>query len=95
MSSVLLPPPETPVTQVKVPTGISASTLFRLLARAPVTFRRLVREMGRRSRGTATSSAPVRYWPVRLLGLAITSAGVPSAMIWPPWMPAAGPMSTT
>ena len=33
--SVDLPPPETPVMQVKVPSGISAVTFFRLLPRAP------------------------------------------------------------
>ena len=30
-----LPEPETPVTQVKVPSGIAAVTSLRLLARAP------------------------------------------------------------
>ena len=37
MSSVDLPPPETPVMQVKRPSGISAVTFFRLLPRAPTT----------------------------------------------------------
>jgi hypothetical protein len=32
-----LPPPDTPVTQVKVPSGIRAETFFRLLPRAPTT----------------------------------------------------------
>ena len=35
MISVDLPPPETPVTQVKMPSGIAAVTFFRLLPRAP------------------------------------------------------------
>ena len=37
-----LPPPETPVTPVKVPSGISAVTFFRLLPRAPTTLMRAV-----------------------------------------------------
>ena len=36
--SVDLPEPETPVTQVSRPTGISRSTLRRLLPRAPLSF---------------------------------------------------------
>ena len=35
--SVDLPPPETPVTQVNRPSGISAETFFRLLPRALTT----------------------------------------------------------
>ena len=38
MTSVDLPPPETPVTQVKRPSGIVAVTFFRLLPRAPTIF---------------------------------------------------------
>ena len=37
MSRVDLPPPDTPVTQVKTPSGISAEMFLRLLARAPLT----------------------------------------------------------
>jgi hypothetical protein len=37
MTSVDLPPPLTPVTQVKTPSGMSASTFCRLLPRAPRT----------------------------------------------------------
>ena len=37
LTSVLLPDPETPVTQVKRPTGISAVTPLRLLPRALTT----------------------------------------------------------
>ena len=36
MSRVDLPPPETPVMQVNVPSGIEAVTFLRLLARAPL-----------------------------------------------------------
>ena len=90
-----MPPPETPVTQVKVPSGISAVTFFRLLPRAPTTLMRRSFFSSRRAGGIGISSSPVRYLPVIELGLAMISAGVPSAMMWPPWMPAAGPMSTT
>jgi hypothetical protein len=38
ISKVDLPPPDTPVTQVNRPSGMSAETFFRLLARAPETF---------------------------------------------------------
>ena len=38
MTSVDLPPPDTPVTQVKSPSGIVAVTFFRLLPRAPTIF---------------------------------------------------------
>src|SRR3982751_5818751 len=85
MVKVDLPPPETPVMQVKVPTGISAVTSFRLLPRAPMTRSTFFFEIGRRSSGTAISRAPERYWPVRLRGLAMMSAGLPSAITSPPW----------
>ena len=38
MTSVDLPPPETPVTQVKRPSGTATVTFFRLLPRAPTIF---------------------------------------------------------
>jgi len=49
ISNVDLPPPETPVTQVNSPSGISAETFFRLLPRALMTL--MVRRWfgGRRS----------------------------------------------
>ena len=66
MVKVDLPPPETPVMQVKRPSGISAVTFFRLLPRAPTTRSTFWSEIGRRSSGTGISRVPVRYWPVRL-----------------------------
>ncbi len=95
MVKVDLPPPETPVMQVNTPTGIEPVMFFRLLPRAPSTVTIFFRLIGRRSSGTAISRAPVRYWPVTLFGLAMISAGRPSAMIAPPCTPAAGPMSMT
>ena len=44
--------------------------------------------------GTGMNRLPLRYWPVRELGLARISSMVPSAVISPPWMPAPGPTST-
>ena len=46
-----LPPPETPVTAVKVPSGISAVTFFRLLPRAPTTLMRRFFFSSRRAAG--------------------------------------------
>ena len=78
MVKVDLPPPDTPVTQVNRPTGISPVTFFRLLPVAPLIFSIRLRSTGRRpSGGNSISRAPVRYWPVRDFGLAMTSAGVP------------------
>ena len=71
--------------QVKTPTGISPVTLFRLLPLAPLIFSIRLRLMGRRpSAGISISRSPVRYLPVRDLGLAMTWAGVPSAHTCPP-----------
>ena len=84
MVKVDLPPPDTPVMQVNTPTGIEPVMVFRLLPRAPSTVSIFFRSIGRRSSGTAISRAPVRYWPVRLSGLAMMSAGRPSATTWPP-----------
>src|SRR6185312_14565791 len=57
MVKVDLPPPETPVMQVKVPAGISAVTAFRLLPVAPITRSTLVLLIGRRWSGTSISRA--------------------------------------
>ena len=95
MVKVDLPPPDTPVMQVKVPTGISAVTPLRLLPVAPTTRSTFFLLIGRRFSGTSISRVPTRYCPVMLLGLFMMSCGVPSAQISPPWMPAAGPMSMT
>ncbi len=95
MRKVDLPPPETPVTAVNRPSGMSTVMFLRLLARAPLTVSRRPRVGLRRSLGAAICLKPVRYCPVRLFGLAITSSGVPSATTSPPCTPAPGPMSTT
>ncbi len=74
---------------------MSTVMFLRLLARAPITVRRRPLVGLRRSFGAGICLKPVRYCPVRLSGLAMTSSGVPSATTSPPWMPAPGPMSTT
>ena len=60
ITRVDLPPPETPVMQVKVPSGISAVTFFRLLPRAPTTFSTRPGWALRRLAGTGTDLRPVR-----------------------------------
>ena len=80
MSSVDLPPPETPVMQVKRPSGISAVTFFRLFSRAPMTVSTL-RFVGRAALASASGSGarPRGTAPVRLSGFAMMSSGVPCA----------------
>lgn len=87
-----LPEPDTPVTQVKVPRGTDTSIWRRLFSAAPRTVR-YAPLPGRRLSGTGMNFLPLKYWPVRLLGLAMTSSGVPAAITCPPWAPAPGPMS--
>ena len=60
MTRVDLPPPETPVTQVKRPSGIAAVTLFRLLPRAPTIFSSRPGVGARRLAGIATVRSPER-----------------------------------
>ena len=95
ISKVDLPPPETPVTQVNVPSGISASTFLRLLPRAFFTVMHLPAFVVRRFFGTGTCLVPARYCPVRLFLAEIIFAGAPCAIILPPCRPAPGPISTT
>jgi hypothetical protein len=95
MINVDFPPPDTPVTQVRSPSGIVAEAFFRLLPLAPTISSLRTGSGVRRGRKLATSRAPVRYWPVRDAGSAMISAGVPCDTISPPWMPAPGPTSTT
>ncbi len=59
-----MPPPDTPVTQVNRPSGISAVMFLRLLPRAPTTFSVRLGFFGRRS-GICTASSPDRYLPVQ------------------------------
>ena len=90
-----LPPPDTPVIQVKVPSGKSTLTFCRLFSFAPEIDTFCPLWPGRRSFGISICLKPVRYCPVKLSEDFIMSSGVPMAMILPPCMPAPGPISTT
>ena len=84
------PPPETPVTQVNVPSGILAVIFLRLLAWAPITLNLRFSEIGLLALGVSISRTPERYFPVRLAGDCIISSGKPSATV-PPCFPAQVP----
>ena len=86
------PLPETPVTTVKVPRGKETSMFLRLFSRAPRTVRNFPFPCRLRA-GTSMRLRPLRYCPVRELGSAMTSSGVPAETTSPPWTPAPGPMS--
>src|SRR5690606_26813813 len=59
-----LPEPDTPVTQVNRPAGISRSTFLRLLPQAPYR-RSVIFGLGLwRLAGTSIFRLPDRYWPV-------------------------------
>ena len=78
--SVDLPEPETPLIQVKRPTGILAVTFLRLFPVAPLMV--IQRPSGlRRFSGTAIFFLPDKYSPVKELGLFSISVGVPCATI--------------
>ena len=79
-----LPPPETPVTHVKVPRGMSTVTFFRLLAVAPLMVIFLPICPGLRVLGRGILRSPRMYWAVMLSLDLKTSSGVPSATISPP-----------
>ena len=77
MISVDFPEPETPVTHVSRPSGISAVTLRRLLPLA-LTMRICFSGSGAlRRRGTAMQRLPLKYCPVIEAGLDSISAGCP------------------
>ena len=90
--SVLLPEPETPVTQTSSPRGRRTSMFLRLLALGPLTTM-LEPLPGRLTTGSGISLRPLRYWPVIERGSRLTLAGGPVATTWPPCSPAPGPRS--
>ena len=92
LTSELFPEPETPVTTVMIPSGISTSIFLRLCSLAPFIVSQPVGCL--RSFGTGMHSLPLRYWPVMESGQAMISSGVPAAMTSPPSLPARGPIST-
>ena len=92
MTSELLPEPDTPVTHVTTPSGISTSIFLRLFSLAPRTFNQPVGL--RLVAGTGILIFPLRYAPVIDSGHAIISLAVPTATTSPPFLPAPGPIST-
>ena len=75
--SVDLPEPDTPVTQVIRPTGISRLTLCKLLPQAPLRRSHLSFCGGLRLAGMGILTLPERYLPVSEAGLFMTSSAVP------------------
>jgi hypothetical protein len=73
--SVDLPEPETPVTQVSRPIGISRSTLLQVVAARALDLQQVVSpgSRGVRLAGTAIFTRPDRYLPVSESGWAMTS----------------------
>src|SRR5258708_6440122 len=82
--SVDLPEPETPVTHTNRPTGSARSIFLRLFPRAPRSRNTRVLSKRRRVSGSAISSAPERYCPVREAGVFGSSAGGAPATPPPP-----------
>ena len=80
--SVDFPEPETPVTTVSVPNGISAVTFLRLFSLHPEILRNL--SDVRRVFGTGIVSSPDRYFPVSESFVLAISSGVPAAVTSPP-----------
>jgi len=72
--SVDLPDPDTPVTAVNSPAGMSKSTFLRLLPVAPRSFSSIFGFGLCRVFGTSIFFLPLRYWPVTERGAFSTSA---------------------
>ncbi len=84
-TSVLLPEPLTPVTQVNVPSGIRASMLRRLFSFAPSTSSQPRSSVGaRRFLGMGIASSPFRYCAVSEFLFDKISGNVPAATSSPP-----------
>jgi len=92
-NKVDFPEPETPVMQVKMPSGISTLIFFKLCSLTPFNFKNVPFPL-RRFLGIVMLIAPDRYCPVRLSLTFIICSGVPWATTFPPWTPAPGPKST-
>lgn len=89
MTRVDLPEPDTPVTQIILPSGKSTVMSCRLFSCA-LTMRRNFPLPGRRASGTSTYLRPERYAPVILRLTLQISATLPAATISPPWTPHRG-----
>ena len=91
--SVDFPEPDTPVTQVNKPTGISKFTFFKLLPDAPLSFSHFFLSSAVRFLGISILSAPDKNFPVMEFGFSIISSAFPCAITCPPCTPAPGPIS--
>src|SRR5439155_15276036 len=88
LTSVDLPEPETPVTDVSTPSGNDTSISRRLCSRAPTTVSWRRRATGRLLAGIAMLSLPDRYAPVIESVLATSWLYVPLCIMWPQCAPA-------
>ena len=88
-----MPDPDTPVTQVNFPRGNFTFIFLRLFSLAPTTSTKLPFPSLVVS-GTGILISPLKYLPVMEFGFFIISSTGPWATISPPWIPAAGPIST-
>ena len=89
-----LPLPETPVTQISFPRGISTSMFLRLFSLAPRI--QMLRPLpALRLSGSGMRFLPLKYCPVTDSSQAQMSSTVPAQTTRPPLMPAPGPMSIT
>ncbi len=92
MTSVLLPEPETPVTQVNTPIGNETLTSLRLFSDAPSIF---INPLGfLLFSGIGMVYSLERYFPVSDLSFFTKSWIFPVATTSPPFSPAPGPIST-
>ncbi len=95
LTSVDLPEPDTPVTDVSVPSGNDTSMPRRLCSRAPTTVSWRFLSILRRLAGIGIDLRPDRYAPV-IDSLFVSSFLYgPLCTTLPPCSPAPGPMSTT
>src|SRR4051812_50207711 len=88
ISKVDLPPPETPVTQVNRPSGISAVMFLRLLPRALTTFSER-RGVGGRRPGGGPNQFPGGDFSGVGLGVAVKNSTLAPGVVFAPWV--AGP----
>ena len=92
-TSVLLPLPDTPVTQMNLPRGKSTLIFLRLFSVHPVSFILLPFPFLLLF-GISIFSLPLKYLPVIDSSQFIISSTLPSHTKYPPSLPACGPIST-
>ena len=94
MISVDLPPPETPVTQVKVPSGMSTRDVLQVVGAGADDADAAGRVApARRCFGSGIWRKPVEVLAGEAVGVAHHLLGRAAATTRPPWTPAPGPMS--